>query len=688
MMKQLLSISFLLIFLSLVGITSESYSQKRNPLIEFCTGTWCVWCACGDYTIENLLDDYPNLIPLAYHGPVGSDPFANFPGNQIISLMGYTGYPTATVNRASALGSYTTWTSKVLAQAGAVATVSIAVQRTFDQETRKLNATIDLTALENLTGQYKYNIVLTEDSLIYNQANNGVCVTGGSNWVHYWVVRAMINGAAGEDVNTNSTWNTGEMISKNVSYTVPSEYNAEKCNLVVFVYKQYSPLYLAEVQQAEKYTLIPADYIATVSQTSPDVIADNTTTADFDVVIHNIGGQNDKYDLDLTYDGPSGWQLEYTDANGTFPMGEIDSVEVASGDSTVVTVHVNPDGIDGYGISTLSYTSRIEPSNHGSVDLHNITTTGVDILVLDANNNEYQTYIDSSIQRVYTGSYGIISRNALMNSSADLSHFYVVVWSTGTTIPVFYQQDADVLQSYLDSGGNLLINGQDIGSDIFKPEGQSQFAQDFYHNYLHADFVQDTADGGYYIYGIPDDPIGDGIVFVLRNTVHERSADQIDAYDADATPFLQAGTSETIFVGLKSEAADYRVVYSSIGLEQMPAEVRDTVTARSIRWLMENVVVGNNPGSDISPVSFSLEQNYPNPFNPTTKIKYSIPAASKTKLVVYDVLGNEVAVLFNGEKPAGIFEVNFNAASLSSGVYFYKLQSGSFVQTRKMIVLK
>ncbi|MDP2301353.1 MAG: T9SS type A sorting domain-containing protein [Ignavibacteria bacterium] len=98
---------------------------------------------------------------------------------------------------------------------------------------------------------------------------------------------------------------------------------------------------------------------------------------------------------------------------------------------------------------------------------------------------------------------------------------------------------------------------------------------------------------------------------------------------------------------------------------------------------------------DESPVinGFTLEQNYPNPFNPATKIKYSIPKiinnqSSIINLKVYDVLGNEVATLVNEEKPAGVYEVNFDASKLSSGIYLYKLQAGSFVQTKKMMLLK
>ncbi len=85
---------------------------------------------------------------------------------------------------------------------------------------------------------------------------------------------------------------------------------------------------------------------------------------------------------------------------------------------------------------------------------------------------------------------------------------------------------------------------------------------------------------------------------------------------------------------------------------------------------------------------FKLEQNYPNPFNPSTKIKYSIPQAEFVALKIFDVLGNEITTLVNEEKSAGNYEVNLNAANLSSGIYFYKLQAGSFVETKKMILMK
>jgi hypothetical protein len=95
------------------------------------------------------------------------------------------------------------------------------------------------------------------------------------------------------------------------------------------------------------------------------------------------------------------------------------------------------------------------------------------------------------------------------------------------------------------------------------------------------------------------------------------------------------------------------------------------------------------------PQDFTLFQNYPNPFNPSTKIKYTITnvtlsgvEGSRVQLIVYDMLGNEVATLVDEYKPAGAYEVEFNASQLSSGVYFYQLKAGEFIETKKLILMK
>jgi len=97
---------------------------------------------------------------------------------------------------------------------------------------------------------------------------------------------------------------------------------------------------------------------------------------------------------------------------------------------------------------------------------------------------------------------------------------------------------------------------------------------------------------------------------------------------------------------------------------------------------------------EVKPNVFWLSQNYPNPFNPSTVIRFEISNVEATRRVVfttlkvYDVLGNEVATLVDEEKPAGNYEMDFDASKLSSGIYFYQLVAGSFTKTKKMVLLK
>lgn len=88
-----------------------------------------------------------------------------------------------------------------------------------------------------------------------------------------------------------------------------------------------------------------------------------------------------------------------------------------------------------------------------------------------------------------------------------------------------------------------------------------------------------------------------------------------------------------------------------------------------------------------NPTRFQLYSNYPNPFNPTTRIRYSITEAAFTSLKIYDITGTEVMTLVNEQRPAGIYEVQFDAANLASGTYIYKLQSGNFSETKKMMLI-
>ncbi len=99
-------------------------------------------------------------------------------------------------------------------------------------------------------------------------------------------------------------------------------------------------------------------------------------------------------------------------------------------------------------------------------------------------------------------------------------------------------------------------------------------------------------------------------------------------------------------------------------------------------------LVGVNQVNNTVPEVYTLSQNYPNPFNPSTNIKFAIPQAGNVKMVIFDVLGREITTLVNEFRSAGVYQVDFDASALSSGVYFYRIDAGNFTQTKKMLLVK
>lgn len=105
-------------------------------------------------------------------------------------------------------------------------------------------------------------------------------------------------------------------------------------------------------------------------------------------------------------------------------------------------------------------------------------------------------------------------------------------------------------------------------------------------------------------------------------------------------------------------------------------------------WILKDLSPVTQVEDQFIPGEFSLEQNYPNPFNPSTKIKFTLPSKASVVLKVFNILGKEIATLVNGEQDAGNYTVEFDASTLKSGVYFYRLEAGSFTETKKMILMK
>ncbi len=225
-------------------------SSPRNIVLEYCTGTWCQWCPCGDDQVRNLKAAYPNSVILAYHG-AGSDPWRVFNGSGIISMLGFGGYPSGLVDRR--LGSNNGWgsfyTDGENRYAGSPAsTVDITTTNiNYDAASRQLTVNLNAKALTDLAGQYKINYVITEDNLVYPQTGNSYC-TGSSTWVHNWIVRNIVNTVSGDNLNTG-TWSNGQVYPLTFTTTIDGGWVAANCNFQVVIFKDNGSLSTSEVQQ-------------------------------------------------------------------------------------------------------------------------------------------------------------------------------------------------------------------------------------------------------------------------------------------------------------------------------------------------------------------------------------------------------------------------------------------------------
>lgn len=276
MKKLLIPIAVLLI--SFAFSFKDSEAAPRNVLLEFCTGTWCGYCPCGDVALETIKQQFPRTIGIAYHG-ASSDPWQNFTGYEVRSLLGFTAYPTAIIDRGNTPNNpyvtYDVWYGKVESRYtnSPESMVDIAVtSKSFDVVSRQLTMTLNATALQNLEGQYKISVVVVENNVIYPQNFYASCGTPGyqNDYVHNDIARIMTNGPTGENLNTDPSWTANQTFTRNITATIDDAWVAANCKIIAFVYKDNSTLALANVEQA-----IETDLMMTGISQNNNVIPEN-----------------------------------------------------------------------------------------------------------------------------------------------------------------------------------------------------------------------------------------------------------------------------------------------------------------------------------------------------------------------------------------------------------------------------
>ncbi|MCZ7556480.1 MAG: Omp28-related outer membrane protein [Bacteroidia bacterium] len=240
-MRTLLRSSLLACVL-LLPVLSQAQTA-RTPLLEQFTGTWCQWCPYGADSVNALLGYLPNARALAYHGGSASEPMKTTEGDAIIAHLLVGGYPTAAIDRllintpqGTAIAISRSYWGNVMTQRHATtAPMSIGVSGTYHQDTREINMNVTLNILQDLSGEFYLNVVLSEDNLNYAQVKNvGGSVVTLNPYYHKRVVRKMITGAYGTTISTNG-FQANQVVTQPITYTVPGNYDITQCKIAVFV---------------------------------------------------------------------------------------------------------------------------------------------------------------------------------------------------------------------------------------------------------------------------------------------------------------------------------------------------------------------------------------------------------------------------------------------------------------------
>ena len=369
-------------------------------------------------------------------------------------------------------------------------------------------------------------------------------------------------------------------------------------------------------------------------------------------------------------------------------------------DGLLAGAGVNPgDSITGqWSVWAFNGFDSVKATQNNAITLRRVAKGDV-IVLYDSTNANCRISRDSVIINLSRlgVTYDLYNRKGSTGTDAVSFRGYKKVMVVGEGSSVMSSKIRDSVKSYLASGtlqnkAKLIIVGEDVGYQIDRvasPTADTAFARSM----CGFQYVADRPGvGGRGVVGVtiniglPDSTYGPSPDVIARSG-SVPSSQTFNLYRYRLFP------DSINAVGRVSPT--YNVAVMAMDVESMrptPDNPNPFAVKRIIGGLLKFVdeIPTNTDPEVVSgmPDSYSLSQNYPNPFNPATKINFAIPVSGQVTLKVYDVLGKEVATLVNDKRDAGSYSIEFNAANLPSGMYVYRIKSGNFAETRRMMLIK
>jgi len=418
----------------------------------------------------------------------------------------------------------------------------------------------------------------------------------------------------------------------------------------------------------------------------------------------NTGAEADTYQVVIDKDLPVPW-LSIACLNDEICFLDQIAVPLESGSSMMISVKITPLGFPGAGTVTMRVTSRGDTTQAAALPMTAITNTGVDVLIVDDDGDQvYETYYQAALDSAGK-SHGTLDKATAVIDADRLAPFSAVMWFTGEAAPALTAEDRGAISGYLDGGGRLFISGQDIASALCDPAGGESDSSTvaWFENTFSAAY-EGEYDGTLAVGGAAGSSISDGLTLSLSggdgagNQAAPDILDPLFGATAFACPvFHYEGFPDGPgMAAFTISTGTYRVAYLGFGFEAIDnAADRELLMDRIMDYFSGPTRTEDDPAAGALPRDLSLSPGYPNPFNAVTALAIDVPGdePATVTLRIYNVLGQEVRTLLDGPVLPGsrvlFWDGTDNAgAGLASGVYFARMASGTFSQTRKIVLTR
>ncbi len=670
--------------------------MPKNAILEEYTGIHCTYCPDGHAIAQSIMDNnLGRAFVIAIHQGSFASPSAGEPdyrtsfGDALAGQTGLTGYPSGTVNRHVFSGSATalgrgSWSSACDQIMQQTSPVNIGIATEYDAGTRELTIDIELyyTSAPGSSSNF-INLALIQDSIYGPQTGGGA----GSNYRHMHMLRHLITGQWGEEVNNTGA---GTFITRTYNYTIPEAYNnvaavVENMHVVAFVAEGHQEILTGDMVSAINGT---NRYIGELSSENPFVkrgYKGFEQQFDLEAVSNLEGTQAFLFDLEAV-NAPADWQYSYL-IDGVEYTGTA-SVSLEQGVSVPVAIKVTPGSSAGFPGFKLSMRSETYPGAPARF-FRTMLIAGVTDLVVNgtggpessANQGVYLTGLQAS----GISSYAVTDANVMrdmINAGAHQDVF--TVWlNIAWTFPALSDSQAEAVMTFLDDGHNVFIAGQDIGWDIMSGDAGSngtEITRNFYTDYLKAIFINDGSSANNRLNANPDDEV---FGQVPQSTI-------IDAYGGYMYPeeIDAAAGANVIFnynttakhAAIRYESPVYRTIYFGIGLEMLSnTDVRNQIIGLSRQWLSDEMT-GNEYSNAVN--ALISGQNYPNPAT-----DYTFIPVNRELNDAYAELYSASGALVMKQSAGNSTLIRLSLEGLPAGVYTYRIvsESGS-TNFKKLIV--